>query len=316
MSSIPTIDVHNLAGGALPAAFRTCGFAALVGHAIDEALLEPAYEAVRDLFALPESAKLRYHQPDGAGERGYTPFGRERAKDRCDADLKEFWHVGREPARHPGLSPNVWPAEIPAFQPRLRALYHALDALGAHVLEALTGELGLAPGWFADKIDHGNSILRPLHYPPLAGDPGPAVRSAAHEDINVITLMVGAGEPGLQILRPDGSWLPVDVQPGQVIVNVGDMLQRLTNHVFSSTTHRVVNPEGPRRARARYSLPFFLHFNPEFLIETLPSCVGPDRPDRYPTPITADAYLRERLREIGLLVSTGQAHSETAGWRA
>ncbi len=311
MSSLPTVDVRALPGDSdcvldqaervLATALRNYGFVALVGHGIDAALLEPAYAAVQRLFALPDETKLRYHRPRTGGARGYTPFGHERAKDQREADLKEFWHVGRESARHLSLLPNLWPAEVPELRPHLSALYLALEQLAARVLTALTSELGLPSTWFQDKIDHGNSILRALHYPPLTGGaPGP-LRSAAHEDINLLTLMVGSGEPGLEILRPDGHWLPVEVLPGQVIVNVGDMLQRLSNHAFPSTTHRVVNPEGPAGARARYALPFFLHFNPEFVIETLPSCVGPDRPDRYATPITADAYLHERLREIGLL---------------
>jgi isopenicillin N synthase-like dioxygenase len=215
--------------------------------------------------------------------------------------------VGRElpqpDPRFVRLLPNVWPAEVPELKPALLALYRALDALGARVLTALAGELALPADWFRDKIDHGNSILRPIHYPAL--NPSAAacggVRSAAHEDINLITLMVATLEPGLELLTRAGHWLPLEVPAGAVIVNVGDMLQRLTNHVFASTTHRVVNPSGPASERARYSLPFFLHPNSEFLIDTLPSCVGPERPNRYPIAITADAYLRERLREIGLL---------------
>jgi isopenicillin N synthase-like dioxygenase len=179
-------------------------------------------------------------------------------------------------------------------------LWRALSALGGELLEAVALYLGLPQAWFESAIDHGNSILRPLHYPPVAGSVR-GVRSAAHEDINLITLLVGAGEPGLEILLRDGSWLPVDTLPGQVVVNVGDMLQRLTNHVLLSTTHRVVNPASPWAERSRYSAPFFLHPNPEFVIRSLPSCVSSDRPDRYPEAICADDYLKQRLREIGLL---------------
>jgi isopenicillin N synthase-like dioxygenase len=193
----------------------------------------------------------------------------------------------------------VWPAELPEFAPALRALYDALDALGAEVLGALAIALALPCDWFADKIDHGNSILRPLHYPPIGEAHG--VRSAAHEDINLITLMIAAAEPGLEIRARDGRWLAVDVPEGHVIVNIGDMLERLTNHVLPSTSHRVVNPEGDAARRSRYSLPFFLHPNPEFVIASLHSCVSDDNPDRYPTPITADGFLQQRLREIGLL---------------
>ena len=317
MSSIPTFDVRALDPAALGAAFREYGFIAVRGHAIGRRLVEPAYEAVRALFALPEETKRRYHLPDTAGARGYTPFRTEKAKDQSAPDLKEFWHVGRELApeapRSPPLLPNVWPDEVPALRPALLALYRALDALGGEVLAALAIDLGLAGDYFADKIDHGNSILRPLHYPPHGAARGAeGVRSAAHEDINLITLMVAAREPGLEILRRDGTWLPVEVAEGEVIVNIGDMLQRLTNHRLPSTTHRVINPSGPEGERARYSLPFFLHPNSEFVIETLPSCIDAAHPDRYPVAITADAYLRERLREIGLL-SSGADWGQKAG---
>jgi isopenicillin N synthase-like dioxygenase len=298
MSSIPTFDAHALDPKGLFAAFREYGFVAIRGHAIAHAQIAAAYDAVRQFFSLPLDQKLRYRQPGLGGARGYTPFRVERAKDQTDPDLKEFWHVGREGVVRDAMPPNVWP-DVDGFRSALLALYEGLDALGARVLEALTVELALPRDWFATRTDHGNSILRPLHYPPLAAYTG--VRSAAHEDINLITLMVAAGEPGLEILRRDGSWLAVETGPDEVVVNIGDMLQRLTNHVLPSTTHRVVNPPGEAGARSRYSLPYFLHLNPEAVITSLPSCVSRDRPDRYPTPITANEYLHERLREIGLL---------------
>lgn len=313
MSSIPTLDVRALDEAALGAAFREFGFCALVGHELDRGLIDAAYDAVRQFFALPEPVKLRYRLAGAAGARGYTPFRTEKAKDQSQPDLKEFWHVGREllpdDPFYKRMQPNVWPAEVPSMRPALLALYRALDVLGARVLSALALDLDLAADWFDDKIDHGNSILRPLHYPPLPAQLAPelgapaGVRSAAHEDINLITLMIAAGEPGLEILRRDGHWLAIDAEPGQVIVNIGDMLQRLTNHVLPSTTHRVVNPEGAARTSSRYSLPFFLHPNSDFCIETLASCSSAERPNRYPEPITADAYLQQRLREIGLLES-------------
>jgi len=304
VSSIPTIDARSLSSE-LGQAFRDYGFCALVGHDIDDAITAPAYAAVRQFFALPDAVKRRYHLQGRGGARGYTPFRTEKAKDQVEPDLKEFWHVGRELAPdhplHERMQPNVWPDEVPALRPALLALYRALDQLGARVLAALAIDLGLEPHWFDDKIDHGNSILRPLHYPPLPAGAPSGVRSAAHEDINLITLMIAAGEPGLEILRRDGTWLPVSAGPGEVIVNIGDMLQRLTNHVLPSTTHRVVNPAGEWALRSRYSMPFFLHPNSEFRIATLPGCISEERPDRYPTPISADAYLQQRLREIGLL---------------
>jgi isopenicillin N synthase-like dioxygenase len=300
-SSIPTFDTQDLDPKGLFEAFREYGFVSLRGHEIAAAQIACAYDAVRQFFALPLAHKLRYQQPGQGGARGYTPFRIERAKDQSDPDLKEFWHVGREHVPHSAaMPPNVWPSEVEGFREALLALYRGLDTLGAQVLSALATQLALPADWFATRIDHGNSILRPLHYPPLVGGFG-GVRSAAHEDINLITLMVAAGEPGLEILRRDGTWLPVTSGADEVIVNIGDMLQRLTNGVLPSTTHRVVNPAGEAGARSRYSLPYFLHLNPEVVITSLPSCVTSQRPDRYPSAITADEYLRERLREIGLL---------------
>lgn len=310
--TFPVVDAGGLTGDleartrfghALGEAFRAYGFVTLSNHGISRALREQAYAAVRAFFALPERDKLRYHLPGGGGERGYTPFRVETAKGQRDPDLKEFWHVGREQppgtTPHSRLVPNLWPHEVPEFQGSMLALYAALDDLGTRILGALALHLGLPERWFDDKIDHGNSVLRALHYPPLEGEPR-GVRAAAHEDINLITLLIGSGEPGLEILRRDGTWLPIETRDDQIVVNVGDMLQRLTNHVLPSTTHRVVNPPAPWGTRSRYSLPFFLHFNPEFVISTLPSCMGPELPNRYPEPIRADDYLQERLREIGL----------------
>jgi isopenicillin N synthase-like dioxygenase len=311
---VPTLDVRAFRGAErarfvaeLGAAFQRFGFVSLLGHDIDATLTEPVYTAMQRLFALPEALKRRYLVPGSGGARGFTPFGIETAKDQRDPDLKEFWHVGRElSAENPwGMPPNVWPQELPELKPAALALWRALAALGDEVLAACALFLGLGDDWFADEVDHGNSILRLLHYPPLpasgVADAARGVRSAAHEDINLITLLVGAGAPGLELQRRDGSWLAVDTLPGQVVVNVGDMLQRLTNHVLVSTTHRVVNPPAPWSERARYSVPFFLHPNPEFVIETLPGCVSAQRPSRYPQPITAAAYLEQRLREIRLL---------------
>jgi isopenicillin N synthase-like dioxygenase len=283
------------------------GFVGIVGHGLDDVAVQRAYAALREFFALPDERKMAYHVEGGGGARGYTPFRTEKARDQLLPDLKEFWHVGRElPATSPfaaSMRPNLWPHEIPGFQEALSWLYGALDELGNRILRAIALGLELDERWFDDKVDHGNSILRPIHYPPITGlAPGQdaGVRSAAHEDINLITLLVGSGEPGLEILARNGEWIGVSTIEGTVVCNVGDMLQRLTNHALVSTTHRVVNPPEPWRSQARYSIPFFLHPNSEFSIRTLPQCVGPDRPDRYPEPITADEYLQIRLREIGL----------------
>jgi isopenicillin N synthase-like dioxygenase len=288
---------------ALGASFERFGFAVIADHGLAPARIEAALADAKALFALPETVKRRYHVPGGAGQRGYTPFGQETAKGASHFDLKEFWHVGRElPPGHPyraRMTDNLWPDEIPGFREHALWLYGALEALGERLLRAIARHLDLGDDWFAPATRDGNSVLRLLHYPPAPFD-GPNVRAGAHEDINAITLLLGAEEAGLEILAGDGAWLPVNPPPGGVVVNIGDMLQRLTNGVLPSTTHRVVNPPPDRRGVARYSTPFFLHFAPDFVIETLPRCVTPERPNRFVAPITADQYLAERLREIGL----------------
>jgi isopenicillin N synthase-like dioxygenase len=310
-TGIPVLSIGDFDGQAgefsraLGKAWREFGFVGIRDHGIDEALIDRAYAAFREFFALPADIKQRYHQPGCGGARGYTGFGIEQAKDHDVPDLKEFWHVGREiEGDNPDpevLLPNAWPGEVADFKPAAMGLYNALDALGARILSALAVEMDLEADWFADKIDYGNSILRPIHYPPIEQAVPGAVRAARHEDINLITLLIGSREQGLEILTRDGQWVPVSTLPGTIVVNVGDMLQRLTNHVYPSTTHQVVNPPGDAARQARYSIPFFLHPNPDFLIETLPDCVSADNPNRYPEPITAHGYLMERLREIKLI---------------
>jgi isopenicillin N synthase-like dioxygenase len=227
----------------------------------------------------------------------------EAAKGAKLVDLKEFWHVGRDLApahRYRAFMPdNIWPHETPHFQAELYGLFDALDAMGARLMQSIARHLGLAPDHFDAAIATGNSILRLLHYPPVP-DAAEGVRAEAHEDINAITLLLGAEEAGLQVKDRDGQWLAINPPDGALVVNIGDMLQRLTNHVLPSTTHRVVNPAPERAHLPRYSIPFFLHFAPDFLIETLPACISAQRPNRYPHPITAQDYLMERLREIRL----------------
>ena len=289
---------RNLGG-----AFERYGFAVVCDHGIGQTVIDEALAEAKAVFALPDAVKRAYAVPGGAGQRGYTPFGREGARDAALHDLKEFWHVGRElpPGHAHGASmpANLWPSQRPAFGPAMLALYAGLDAFGARLLRAIARHLDLADAFFEDPTRDGNSILRLLHYPPVPPD-APGVRAGAHEDINAITLLLGAEEAGLELLDRDGRWLAVAPSKGSIVCNIGDMLQRLTNRRLPSTTHRVVNPAPERAGVPRYSMPFFLHFRPDFLIETLPSCVTPERADRYPDPITADDYLRERLREIGL----------------
>ena len=290
--------------GDLGASFERYGFAVVRNHGLPQPLIDRCLADFRRFFALPADAKMHYHVPGSGGARGYTPFGVEAAKGATEHDLKEFWHVGRElPPGHRfrGTMPdNLWIEGIDGFRDSTLGLWEAFDAMGRELLSAIATYLGLPPRWFDDKVGEGNSVLRVIHYPPVAqGARG--IRAGAHEDINVITLLLGAEEAGLQVLDRDGQWLGINPPAGSLVCNIGDMLQRLTNHRLPSTTHRVMNPPPERAGRARYSLPFFLHFNPDFEIRSLPSCVGPGRPDRYPEPITADAYLQQRLREIRLL---------------
>jgi isopenicillin N synthase-like dioxygenase len=285
-------------------AFQRYGFAIVRDHGIDDALIARAWGANEALFALPEETKRGWFVPGGGGARGYTPFKTEIAKGAAHVDLKEFWHIGRElPAGHrfaSVMSPNIWPNVPEGFRDTFLELFAAFDRAGSRLLSAIARYLDLDPDWFEPAVADGNSVLRLLHYPPVTGD-APNVRAGAHEDINLITLLLGAEEAGLELLDRDGHWLPVKPPEGAMVVNVGDMLQRLTNHVLPSTTHRVVNPPPERRGHSRYSMPFFLHPAPDFVIKTLPGCVSADRPNRYPEPISAHDYLHERLVEIGLI---------------
>ncbi len=309
MSGVPTLDIRRWDDdraafvAELGAVYREYGFCCISGHGIPPALIEAAYDAFKAVFALSDLAKRQYLAGPG-GTRGLTPLRIETAKGAAHPDLKEFWHIGRElpPASQYAavMAPNLWPAEVPGFRAAGLALYQALEALGGCVLAALALHLGLDERWFDDKIAHGNSILRALHYPPIKDDDVPNERAGAHEDINLITLLVGASDSGLEVLSRRGDWLPVTAEGDAIVVNIGDMLQRLTNHAYPSTTHRVVNPKADAAHRARYSMPFFLHPNPDFLIEVLPGCITPERPNRYPEPITANDYLWQRLREIKL----------------
>lgn len=307
---IPTLDIRRYDTdreafvAELGAAYREWGFAGIRGHGIPQDLIDGAYDTFQHFFALPTDTKMGYHLPGTGGARGYTAFGVETAKDSKHFDLKEFWHIGREIADDSGyrevMPPNLWPEETPDMRERGYALYQALDALGSRVLSALALHLGLPEHYFADKTDSGNSILRAIHYPPITADDIPNVRAGAHEDINLITLLVGASAAGLEVKSAQGEWVPFTSDADTIVVNIGDMLQRLTNHVYPSTTHRVVNPPGEQARKPRYSIPFFLHPNPDFVIDVLPSCVSADNPNRYPEPITAQGYLEERLREIKL----------------
>jgi len=304
---MPLLSLANMDKAAFAAAlgtsFRQFGFAMIGDHGIDQALIDRGWALARSFFALPDEVKSRHDALGNGGQRGYTAFGREIAKGARANDLKEFWHIGRDlPAGDllgQTMPPNVWPEELPDFRPVFTRLFGQFDQVGAELLSAVALCLGLEADWFDDPIRNGNSILRLLHYPPVSPQ-APGIRAGAHEDINLITLLLGAEEGGLELKDRSGNWLPVTPPPGALVINVGDMLQRLTNHVLPSTSHRVVNPPPQRRGYSRYSMPFFLHLRPDFVIDALPQCVSAANPRRDP-PISAHDYLTERLIEIGLV---------------
>lgn len=282
--------------------FQSTGFAIIDHHGIDADIIERSETLSRQFFALPEDVKRHYHQQNG-GARGYTPFGTEKAKDADKVDLKEFWHVGRElPKGHAFqkfMPANIWPKEVDEFRAVFLELFESFDRCGLRILRAIALYLQIDIDYFVDTVRDGNSVLRLLHYPPVPAN-SPSVRAAAHEDINTITLLLGAQEAGLELLDRNGNWQTVKPKEGQLVVNIGDMLQRLTNGLLPSTTHRVVNPSPERASHARYSMPYFLHFRPDFIIETLDNCKA-DGINHYPDPISAHDYLLQRLKEINLI---------------
>ena len=306
MEHVPTLDLRRLSRdrtafvAELGEAYRRFGFCCFSHHGIAQPEIDAAYADFRTFFALPEPVKQRY--AEARSNRGYVGFKVETARTSTVPDLKEFFHVGRDGAAadDPVLRPNVWPREIEQFRAHALALYAAMERAGGMVLSAIAEDLGVGTDFFASITDHGNSILRALHYPRIEAADLPAVRAEAHEDISLITLLVGATASGLQLLTRDGDWLAVDPPAGALVVNIGDMMQRLTNRVYPSTTHRVVNPEGDAARVGRYSMPFFLALNMEYEIRPLPACVARQGIDHFPEPITAHDYLLQRLDEIRL----------------
>ena len=284
--------------------FEDYGFAIIADHGIPDDLIHRAEDKAKAFFALPEDVKRKYLIPGGGGARGYTPFGIETAKGHKAHDLKEFWHVGRDlPPGHAfrdHMPDNLWPDEVPSFKATFQDLFATFDRTGVKVLKAVARYLNIDENYFEDAVRDGNSVLRALHYPPQTEPTGEHIRAGAHEDINAITLLLGAEEAGLELQTRDGRWIPVSPKPGELVINIGDMLQRLTNGKLRSTSHRVVNPTPDRASRARYSMPFFLHFRSDFVIEALPETVPAGEQPKWP-PITANDYLQERLREIKLV---------------
>lgn len=286
--------------------FAETGFAVVSDHTIPAQAIESAAEGAKGFFALTPQQKRQYADPDNGHQRGYSPIGTENAKGRTVSDFKEFWHTGRNlPVGSPyraKMQDTPYVDEIPEFNVATRDLYEALDSFGVDLLRAVAIHLGLVEAYFDDKVDNGNSILRLLHYPPQDNPPPEgSVRAAAHEDINLITLLLGAEEAGLQAQHRNGEWIDINAPAGAVVVNAGDMLQRLTAWHIPSTTHRVLNPSAERAKFPRYSFPFFLHPNQDYLIDALPDYVA--KTGKVEAPITAGDYLEERLREIGLLKS-------------
>lgn len=311
--NIPSIDLADFLSGdekrkrefveKLGQAYENIGFVAVKNHGLSDELVKKLYDQVQAFFNLPEDVKMKYVVPGLAGQRGYTPFGKEHAKGRNTGDLKEFWHFGQYVEDNDPIASeypeNVQVEELPEFNRAGKDAYQTLEGTGRNMLRAIALYLGLEETYFDDKIHNGNSILRPIHYPPITEAPDDAVRAAEHEDINLITLLMGASAEGLEVLNKQGEYVPVTALPEQIIVNVGDMLQRHTNNKLRSTTHRVVNPPKEKWGQSRFSIPFFLHPRSEMPLDCLEECIDEKHPRQYED-ITAGGYLDERLREIGL----------------
>jgi isopenicillin N synthase-like dioxygenase len=312
-SSIPSVDLADFLSGdvqrkaafvqALGQAYETVGFVAVKNHGLSDALSNALYSQVQQFFSLPQEVKAHYEIAGLAGQRGYTGFGKEHAKGRSTGDLKEFFQFGQEVTDGDAIKSeypdNVQVKELPDFNAKAREAYATLEQSGRQLLRAIALFLELDENYFDKHIHNGNSILRAIHYGPITEEPKDAVRAAEHEDINLITLLMGASAEGLEVLNKNNEWVAVTALPEQVVVNVGDMLQRLTNNRLKSTTHRVVNPPREKWGSSRYSIPFFLHPRSEMRLDCLPQCVTPENPLHY-APISAGEYLDERLREIGL----------------
>jgi isopenicillin N synthase-like dioxygenase len=313
MRAIPLVDLSKFVNGTaeekasfvkeLAHAFHDIGFVGVINHGVPKQLIDDYYSTAKQFFALPVDIKRKYEVPELAGQRGYTSFGKEHAKQSKVADLKEFFQIGQQvEPNHPrkeNYPDNVITSEMPTFSALGWELYQSFQKAGAHLLRAIAIHLNLGENFFDDRIHEGNSILRAIHYPPITSEPNSAIRAEQHEDINLITLLVGASAGGLQLLNKQNIWLDIVPEADEIVVNVGDMLQRLTNNYLKSTTHRVVNPPREEWHKPRLSIPFFMHPVSEMDLTCLDSCVTADNPLHY-EPITAGEYLNERLREIGL----------------
>lgn len=316
---IPSLDLADFTSGnpekkaefvnKLGEAYQNIGFVAIKNHGLSKSLQDRLYASIATFFSLPDSVKSRYEKPEIGFQRGYTGKGKEHAKGRNTGDLKEFYHVGQDLQGIPDEDPikaeypeNCWPQELPQFKEDALEAFRTLEHAGRQMLRAIALNLGLNEDYFEEKVIYGNSILRQIHYFPIENPnevPADAVRAAEHGDINLITLLMGASADGLQVLRRDGKWIPITALPDQLVVNVGDMLERLTNKKLKSTIHRVVNPPREMMHTSRYSIPFFMHPRSEMDLSCLPSCISDTQPKQFPD-ITAGEFLEERLRELGL----------------
>lgn len=307
--TIPLVDLSTFVDGdeasrqafikKLGDAFRDIGFVGVTGHGIPKSLIDDFFVEAKKFFALDTETKRQYEIPGAAGQRGYTAFGKEKAKQSKVADLKEFFQIAQETSGMTTEERNPDVEAVPEFMKLGRQLYRQFEEKGNSLLEAIAIHLGLPIDYFRSKTNDGISILRAIHYPPITSEPATAIRAEQHEDINLITLLVGASAGGLQLQNADGEWQEIVPENDEIVINVGDMLQRLTNNHLKSTTHRVVNPPREEWHKPRLSIPFFLHPRPEMSLNVLDSCVTEDNPQQF-EPITAGGYLDERLREIGL----------------
>lgn len=314
MQKIPSVDLRDFLSGdpvrkqkfvnEIGTAYEEIGFVALKGHFLDDQLVEDLYAEVRNFFNLPLETKTKYEIPGIGGQRGYVSFGKEHAKGRSAGDLKEFWHFGQylaEGSKYQGEYPdNVEVHELPKFNQVGREAYQMLEKTGQYVLRALALYIGLEEHYFDAYILEGNSILRPIHYPPITDEPKDAVRAAAHGDINLITLLMGAQGKGLQVQNHNGEWIDAIAEPDELMINVGDMLSRHTNNKLKSTIHQVVNPPRELWGTSRFSIPFFMHPISDMPLNCLPHCIDAEHPKLYDD-ITAGEFLNERLYELGLL---------------
>ncbi len=313
-NGIPSVDLNDFISNdpvrkqkfvdEIGKAYEDIGFVALKGHFLSDQLVDKLYTSVKEFFALPVETKESYEIAGIGGQRGYTSFGKEHAKDKPEGDLKEFWHFGQyidESEKEKfGYPDNIDVSEVDGFNESGKEAYQQLEKTGIYVLRALAIYLGLDEFYFDDKVKKGNSILRAIHYPPIKEEPKGAVRAGAHGDINLITLLMGASASGLQVLRKDGVWVDAIAEPDELVINVGDMLSRHTNNKLKSTIHQVVNPPKEEWGKPRFSIPFFMHPISEMKLDVLENCIDDKNPKQFDD-ITAGEFLTQRLREIGLI---------------